>query len=102
MTSRNYEVFVQQENCPPGGCEEPFFVYPNPTSDELVVTSGSNRNGEDTDIILLDANGGVVYSSTVKANNQVRIPVREYKEGVYYLSVTEKGKTKKHRIIINH
>lgn len=97
-TQRNYEVFVE---CPTGDCEEPFFVYPNPSSDELTVSS-SSKDSSASEITLTDSNGTVVYSARTKGDGQIKIPVRGYKNGTYYLSITENGTTKQRQIIINH
>lgn len=99
---RNYEVFVQQDDCPPGGCEEPFIVYPNPSSDELTISSNSMDDNEITEISIADSNGAVIYSTTVKGSEQVKIPVRGFKNGIYYLSVTDKERTRKQQIVVNH
>lgn len=102
MGYRNYEVFVQQTNCPPGGCEEPFFVYPNPSSEELTIQLKSADDNSISDIALLNAGGEAVYSVKSKGTKQVNIPVNNYQNGVYYLSITRNGTTTTHHIVINH
>jgi hypothetical protein len=100
-TIKDFEVFVQQENCPPGGCEEPFSVYPNPSSDELTVSTSSTGTETYSEISLVDSNGMVVYSTRLKDKEPVKIPVRGFKNGMYYLSITQNGTTKQRKIIIN-
>lgn len=103
-TTRNYEVFVQQENCPPGGCEEPFIVYPNPSSSELAISIPSvSSKSLLTKVTVVDSNGSAVYTRTVERNtNTVRIPVKDLKEGIYYLSLIQGRTVKKQQIIIQH
>jgi hypothetical protein len=100
----NYEVFVQQENCPPGGCEEPFIVYPNPSSEELMISSNSaDASNNVSRVSLVDSNGSTVYKSEPnKTMKKIIIPVRELKNGTYYLTVTQKGKTIKKQLLISH
>jgi hypothetical protein len=100
----NYEVFVQQENCPPGGCEEPFIVYPNPSSEELMISSNSADAANDvSSVTLVDANGSLVYKNEPnKTMRQIKIPVREFKNGTYYLTVIQKGKAIKKQLVISH
>lgn len=97
---RNYEVFI---DCPTNDCLEPFFVYPNPSSEELTISSNSTTdNNVITDISLVDSNGTVVYSEKTKGRGQIKISVQGYKNGTYYLIINENGVTKKRQIIINH
>jgi hypothetical protein len=101
ITTRDKEVFVQQENCPPGGCEEPFIVYPNPSSEEFSVTLNPSNENSNSEITLVDSNGTIVYSTKIK-EGQVRVPTKQLRNGVYFLTVTRNKVTKKRHIIINH
>lgn len=96
--TRNYEVFVQQENCPPGGCEEPFFVYPNPSSEEISVSSKLANGETPSEVKLVDSEGTVVYKGT--SNGEIKIPVSGLKKGIYFLRVNQNGTTKQQRVII--
>jgi len=111
---RNYEVFIQHgtcppgttgpgciDPCPPGGCEEPFFVYPNPSSDELVLSSTA-KQGNATAVSLIDATGTVLYSGKIQDVAPTTIPVSGFQNGVYYLSIIENGVAKKQRVVISH
>lgn len=101
--ARIYEVFVQQTDCPPGGCEEPFIVYPNPTSEELSIAINGTENKVGTsDVVLRDSNGTAVYSGRTSGNEQLKLPVKNLKEGTYYLTVTYKGETKQRKILVQH
>jgi cell wall-associated protease len=101
-TIRDFEVFVQQVNCPPGGCEEPFFVYPNPSSDELTITTNSTNTDSYSEITLRDSYGTIVYFSRIKSQNQIKFSVKDFRNGIYYLSMTTKGTTIQRQIIIHH
>lgn len=102
--SNNYEVFVQQENCPPGGCDEPFIVYPNPSSEELMISSSSGDGSNNVSrVTLVDSNGSIVYNNEPsKTMGQLIIPVREFKKGTYYLTVIQNGKAIKKQLVIKH
>jgi hypothetical protein len=100
--TENYEVFVKKEDCPPGGCEEPFKVYPNPASDVLNLTFSSADKESPATILLLNRNGKIIYTLKTKGEKLISIPVRNYKNGIYYLSVTQNGTTKMQQIIISH
>lgn len=100
--TRNYEVFVQQVDCPPGGCEEPFFVYPNPSSEELSISTSSTDKETVSEITLIDSQGTIVYTSKVKSKEHIKISVKEFKNGLYYLKVNQNGTTTQRQIIINH
>lgn len=104
ITTRNYEVFVQQENCPPGGCEEPFIVYPNPSTEELLISSNSSEGINNVSCItLVDSNGSIVYKNEPnKTIPQIKIPVNEFKNGTYYLTVIQEGKAVKKQLVIKH
>ena len=98
-TIRNYEVFVE---CPTGDCEEPFFVYPNPASDELTVSFNSKDSNTSSDITLIDSNGTIVYSTRNEGHEQIKIPLRGFRNGTYVMSVTRNGTTKQREILIIH
>lgn len=102
ITTRNYEVFVQQVDCPPGGCEEPFFVYPNPSSEELTVSTNLSSGKSIAEVTLVDSHGAIVYSSKLRGKEQIKIPVQELKNGLYYLSVSQGGTIRQRQIIIRH
>jgi len=101
-TIKNYEVFVQQENCPQGGCEEPFSVYPNPSYDEVTVSTNVIDKNSASEIAVIDNSGIVVYTVKTKANDIVKIPVNELKNGTFYLSIKQNGETMLRRFQINH
>lgn len=93
---RNYEVFVQQTGCPPEGCEEPFFVHPNPSKDELTV----KLKGESS-VLLMDDQGNRVFSAKSKEKT-IKIQVGQFKNGKYFLVVVNKEGQDRRQIIINH
>lgn len=104
ITTRNYEVFVEQEGCPPGGCEEPYIIYPNPSSEELMISStSSDGNSNLSSVTLVDSNGTIVYvNQPDKSKRNLKIPVKEFKNGIYYLTTIQNGKTVQKKIVIKH
>ncbi len=86
------------------GCNQALMatVYPNPAADELIITSNATDDKTIMEIALVDSNGAVVFLSSIKGMSQITIPVKEYKNGLYYLTLTEDGLTDKQQIIINH
>jgi serine protease len=101
-STKDFEVFVQQENCPPGGCEEPFFVYPNPSSEELTISVNAAAEDGLSDITLVDSQGAVVYNSRGRLSNQIKIPVKELRNGLYFLRAVVNGVSRQHHVIIDH
>ena len=101
MISRSWSA--ENGGCPPGEiCE--MSVFPNPSSDELTVSLSSTDNkNTTTNVKLADSNGTVVYSGTAAKNaKEIKIPVKDLKNGAYYLSITQGRKIKQQQIIIRH
>ena len=102
MTSRGWNI-DNPGGCPPGEiCE--MSVYPNPSSDELTVSlTSTDTKRTITNVKLVDSNGTVVYSDTAGKNaKDIRIPVKDLKNGTYYLSIIQGRTIKQQQIIIRH
>ena len=102
MTSRGWNI-DNPGGCPPGEiCE--MSVYPNPSSDELTVSlTSTDTKSTITNVKLVDSNGTVVYFATAEKNAEdIRIPVKDFKNGTYYLSITQGRTIKQQQIIIRH
>jgi hypothetical protein len=102
MTSRGWNI-DNPGGCPPGEiCE--MSVYPNPSSDELTVSlTSTDTKSTITNVKLVDSNGTVVYSATAEMNaKDIRILVKDLKNGTYYLSITQGQTIKQQQIIIRH
>ncbi|MEI9918462.1 MAG: S8 family serine peptidase [Bacteroidota bacterium] len=100
-TTRDQPVHVERTDCPPGGCEEPFLVSPNPGSDELLIAPASTDNAS-TSISIANSSGDVIYSMESIGKEEVKIPVRNYLNGNYFISITRDNKTTKHQVVIRH
>lgn len=99
-TIRNYEVFVE---CPSGDCEEPFIIYPNPASDEFIISTSLKDTEGAFEVILTDSQGVVVYKMNVETNlGHIKVPVMQLKSGVYFLRMKQGGRFTQKQIIINH
>lgn len=101
MVSRGWSI--DTGGCPPGEiCE--MSVFPNPSSDELTVSLVSTDNKSTiTDVKLRDSNGTVVYSSMAAKNaKDIKIPVKNLRNGTYYLSIIQGRTIKQQQIIIRH
>lgn len=63
-------------------------VYPNPTADVLVLKTGGLKNAS---FSVCNAEGAVLFSSSVR-RDETSIDFSDYAAGVYYLTLTQKGK----------
>jgi hypothetical protein len=76
-------------------------VFPNPTVDELIVSTGIDEAQNETALItIVSEEQQTVYSKQVKTNEN-KINVREFKKGSYYLKIETKDSIDQHRILIN-
>ncbi len=75
-------------------------VYPNPVSNTLsIATQGL---GDDFNVKITDVLGKVVYNDSASAATK-KIDVSEFKNGVYMVTVSEKGiATQTRRIVVKH
>jgi hypothetical protein len=75
-------------------------VYPNPTSDQITISTKVNRINQ---IRIVDLAGRVVFENQSALNsNEVTIPVRQLNNGTYILTVTSNGQQKSQKIVVNH
>lgn len=85
------------------GCGQAMMAaYPNPVADELVVTPSSTAENTVLEAALTDLNGLVVFTSQTAGSSSIRIPVKDYKNGRYILTITENGVVEKQHILISH
>lgn len=85
------------------GCNHAMMMaYPNPAEDELVVTSNSKDAEVIIEVTLTDSNSQIVFTEKSLAGKPVIIPVKNYKNGLYVLSIIENGVLEKQQVIISH
>jgi hypothetical protein len=94
---------AENGGCPPGEmCMAR--AFPNPASNELTValTSAEKEYGI-TEVKLVDQNGQTVYHvSPSKKSGEIKIPVKDFKNGTYYLTVRGNRKTEQRQIVVSH
>ena len=65
-----------------------FNVYPNPTTDKLIVEGKISENGT---LILQDNLGGVIYTENIISGLfKITLNLNNYANGIYFLKVTSK------------
>jgi hypothetical protein len=80
-----YSYIVKTNAC--GEKENSISVYPNPASNYVIVSKGSNSSAH---INIINANGSVV-KQIVSSNNQTKLDVTNIPSGVYMIQVQEAG-----------
>jgi len=75
-----------------------YTVYPNPTDNEVTVTSNSNSTLND--IIIKNSNGNTVFESYNINQNFTTIPVHNLVSGMYFIEVTGKKNKETYKLII--
>ncbi len=90
-----YSYIVKTNAC--GEKENSVSVYPNPASNYVIVSKGSNSNAH---INILNANGAVV-KQMITNNNQTKIDVTNIPTGVYMIQVQEAGNVSTLKFIKN-
>ena len=94
---------TENGGCPPGEtCMAR--VFPNPATNELTVALTSTEKGDGiTEVKLVDQNGQTVYHvKPSKKSDEIKIPVKDFKDGTYYLTVRGNRKTEQRQIIVSH
>jgi hypothetical protein len=84
-------VIIQEDNL-----VEDLLIYPNPASDELFISSSS----EIIEMQMIDITGRIVYIER-KPTQLVKIPVRDYSSGVYFLKISLKEKLMFRKVVID-
>jgi hypothetical protein len=99
--TKDYEVFVQQQNCPPGGCEDPFIVFPNPTDNLIHIRPADTKASSRA--ILRDLNGNVVAETNfVGTENDLTLDVKSLPNGIYSLTVSNGKTSYKRQVMVRH
>jgi hypothetical protein len=74
-------------------------VYPNPSVDYILVETANNN--EPVEISLYNIFGQLVYSEKT-TNNKTKISVDDnFKQGVYFVKITQGSINSQHRIVIS-
>jgi hypothetical protein len=68
-------------------------VYPNPATDNIVVTTNNLFNGELIDVEIVGIDGRQKKYLQVKSRPSLEISISEYSEGLYFVRVTGQRKT---------
>lgn len=75
-------------------------IYPNPSSDNIHV-SLKNRTSNETSVVIYDMLGKMVYSENyTSATDAKTISVKDFKAGVYEITVSNGGKVYHSRFIV--
>lgn len=66
----------------------PIHVFPNPAKDIINITL---PNGIEKTALLkiIDITGKLVYSNVIENTYQLRLPIADYKKGIYFLSIVD-------------
>lgn len=79
--------------------ESLFNIYPNPTSDSVIVDLKSIEN---TKVQIFDINSHLVYETSILTNKQFVIDVKKmFSSGIYFIKVTAVNKSQTRKLIIN-
>jgi hypothetical protein len=73
-------------------------LYPNPSSEYLVITLQSNQS--ESNIKITDVLGKVIFDEKVIGSKKIN--VEEFKNGVYLLSSSQNGTITTKRIVVKH
>ena len=64
-------------------------IYPNPTSDELIINTAEFEMNETLEISIMDLSGRKYSSTSQKGSKEVRIDVRQMNPGQYLLLLSQ-------------
>ncbi len=80
------------------GSSVKFKIYPNPCADEFVIEKSDHTPINGT-ITIRNLNGMILYKSKKLAVEQLKIPVSDYRQGAYFITITEKSTISTHKLI---
>ena len=105
-TSANRTLNVTLINCPRLLNEESnhFFLYPNPTRDELNV-SWTSLKDEKIQLSCIDILGQTIFQKEIQAKegkNEFKLNTSLFSDGVYFLQISEDGKSQSRKFVVNH
>ncbi len=75
-----------------------FKIYPNPCSDEFVVEKADHTPINGT-ITIQNLNGVTLYNAKKQSVEQVKISCADFRPGVYFITITEKGTISTRKLI---
>jgi phosphomevalonate kinase len=76
-----------------------FMFYPNPASDLISLNYKTQNNSK---VELRNSLGQLIFEKQFNGNVSDYMDVRNYANGSYIFSITEKGETTNKKLIINH
>lgn len=65
--------------------DDGIYLFPNPTTDFISISLQNNLN---TEIILYDIFGKIIYSNRIENNNTLNINLSSFSSGTYFLKIT--------------
>jgi hypothetical protein len=99
-TEGSMSVLVGQAGCPPGDiCDN--LIYPNPSDESLRVSLGESPSKSAVEMSVFDSNSELVLKEIHKTR-EFQVPVKHWREGVYYVHLQRDGKSSTKRIIVQH
>ena len=82
-----------------------FNIFPNPAKESVAISLDENIQSNDLNVDIYDIIGKKVYSSKFRSlnSNKVNIDVKEFKQGVYIITLSKNGHSlKTRRLIVEH
>ncbi len=74
-----------------------FALYPNPTHGQVTVTNAANMFVEQ--VTVTDLTGHIILSEQVSANSNLTVDLSEFHSGLYFITLTRKGKSFTSKIV---
>ena len=97
---RDYSVYVPQDDCPPGGCIEPFVVFPNPTSGSFSIEDPNQLadNNERSYFAIYSLTNEVQLKGVF--TNKISLDISSLNAGHYILKISNSQQTETQHLII--
>lgn len=74
-------------------------VYPNPTTNSITIKS-KNSISEKFNLTLTDVIGNIIFSQDIEFQNQYKLNLEEYANGIYFLTLKNSIKQMTQKIVI--
>jgi hypothetical protein len=91
--NHSQDALNAQENSP----ELTIGVQPNPASDFLTIETSSDEKAV---VQIIDVLGNTIWNATFYKTEMINIT--EYRNGIYFVTVSSKGKRVSRKVIVRH
>lgn len=88
-----------------GGGTTTFVAYPNPSNDDLTISSGDleiKSKGGKYQVTIVNEQNKVMYQNESQQGQDIKVSVKDWKPGIYFIKMIDGANVKQARLKVEH